>query len=254
MAILRDHVPYYEAILRLPGMLDAPLCVFGVQDNMIPREQFDSANGRTLQEQIRQAAGRWKDRARATLGLCHTDRHVPSDYALPTLGEIIRRRGCPQVEELDLFDPRASLRFDMNQPVPTDQNERYASFIDIGSIEHVFDTRQCLENCLRMVRPGGYYVVHTPCKGYFAHGLHTFNPELFTSTLTANGFEVVYYQLMAHPGGAPVKHPRLARNMLLWLAARKLHPMKNFVHPQQLSAVNAYSNFPVEESVLRQAA
>ena len=244
MAIVRDHVPYYQAILELPGLLQAPLCVFGVQDNFIPQDCFPLPGKRSLALRMKSAARHLKEKTRAAMHLCHPDRRIPADFALPTLGEILRQRGCPHVEELDLFDPRASLRFDMNQPVPEDQHERYATFIDIGSIEHVFDTRQCLENCLRMVRPGGYYAVHTPCKGYFAHGLHTFNPELFTSTLIANGFELVYFQLMAHPGGAPVKHPRLARNMILWLAARKIRPMKSFVHPQQHSSATAYPMAP----------
>ncbi len=60
------------------------------------------------------------------------------------------------------------------------QHERYQTVYDVGTIEHVFDTRQCFENCARMVAVGGHYFIHTPVRGYFGHGLHTFAPGILT--------------------------------------------------------------------------
>ncbi len=45
------------------------------------------------------------------------------------------------ISVIDLFDPRADKRYDMNQPVPQSEHERYGLFVEIGSFEHVFDTR-----------------------------------------------------------------------------------------------------------------
>ena len=54
----------------------------------------------------------------------------------------MHKRGVNEVRVFDLFDPRADCHYDMNLPVPPDEHERYGTFVDIGSIEHVFDTRQ----------------------------------------------------------------------------------------------------------------
>ena len=133
---------------------------------------------------------------------------------------------------IDLFDPRADKRYDMNQPVPQSEHERYGLFVDIGSLEHVFDTRQCLENAMRMVRTGGTYMLHAPVNGYFGHGFHVFNPEALIKVLTLNGFEVIYHRYSSQLG-APLERPSQARDVLIWLVARKLAPLEHFIVPQQ---------------------
>lgn len=104
--------------------------------------------------------------------------------------------------------------------------------MDIGSMEHVFDTRQCLENCLRMVRMSGFYLLHTPVNGYFRHGLHVFNPEGLHDALEANGFEIVYERFSTRHGG-PVSDPERERDVILWIVGRKLREVGDFVSPQQ---------------------
>jgi hypothetical protein len=104
--------------------------------------------------------------------------------------------------------------------------------IDIGSLEHVFDTRQCLENCLRMVRVGGVYILHTAVKGYYLHGLHTFSPEALLQVFTLNGFELVYHRYSTD-GGAPLEDPTKGENVLIWLVGRKIADISVFKCPQQ---------------------
>jgi 2-polyprenyl-3-methyl-5-hydroxy-6-metoxy-1,4-benzoquinol methylase len=55
----------------------------------------------------------------------------------------------------------------MNRPVPESEHNKYGTMIELGSIEHVFDTAACIENCLRMVRKKGHYLLHTEVNGYF---------------------------------------------------------------------------------------
>ena len=66
--------------------------------------------------------------------------------------QFIQNRGVKDFEVIDLFDSRATLNYDMNEPVPNREHGRYGSLLDIGCLEHVFDTRQCLEN--------GSYAIH----------------------------------------------------------------------------------------------
>jgi hypothetical protein len=98
----------------------------------------------------------------------------------------LHNRGLREVAVLDLFDPRATLRYDMNAPVPESSTSATAR-CSTSAAWSVFDTRQCL-NCLRMVRPGGCYFLHTPVKGFFGHGLHALNrrPCSAPSTRTAS--------------------------------------------------------------------
>jgi len=151
----------------------------------------------------------------------------------------LRARGN-SVVSLDLFDNRAELRYDMNRPVPESEHKKYGSLIDIGCLEHLFDTAQCLENCIRMVRTGGHYLLHTPVNGYFGHGLHVFNPQGLIDCIEANGFKIVYlkYSTMF---GKPISDPSTASNALIWLVGRKEEEVPVFTCPQQKIWSNYYA-------------
>ena len=198
--ILVPHGPDYQEIFALPGFLRDPLLCFGFQE-------FDA--GATLD-------GR--------------------QYL--HLGEYFAKFGI-QATSLDLFDPRSELRYDMNYAVPATEYDRYGTFIDIGSLEHVFDTRQCFENCLRMVAPGGHYLLHTPVNGYYGHGFHVFNPECLRVGLELNGFRVIFekYSTM---DGKPVADPSAPGDTLSWIVARKDRAMGKFVCPQQVKWYTRY--------------
>jgi hypothetical protein len=191
--VLVSHVPFYKEIFAIPGFLRDPILCFGFQE-------FD--HGATLD---------------GTQYL-----HLGEYFATLGMGGI----------SLDLFDPRSELRYDMNHPVPECEHGRYGTFIDIGSLEHVFDTRQCFENCLRMVAPGGHYLLHTPVNGYYGHGFHVFNPECLLHGLEENGFRVIY-EKYSRVDGTPVMDPSAPGDILAWVAARKEREMGRFQCPQQ---------------------
>ena len=114
-----------------------------------------------------------------------------------------------------------------------------ATFIDIGSLEHVFDTRQCFESCLRMVAPGGHYMLHTPVNGYYAHGFHVFNPECLIGALQLNGFRVIY-EKYSRIDGTVVEDPSTG-DIIAWIIAKKERPMGQFVCPQQRKWFSRYA-------------
>lgn len=191
--ILQEHIKYHREIFDIPHFLSSPVLCFGFQD---------IAQGVLLK------------------GLQCSNLEI----LLAALGF--------SSSSLDLYDPRASLRYDMNYPVPKSEHNKYRTLIDIGSLEHVFDTRQCLENCLRMVAVGGHYLLHTPVNGYYGHGFHTFNPSALLGALELNGFKVIYKKY-SREDGTPVGDPGEGGDVLIWLVAVKEAEFEEFKNPQQ---------------------
>jgi hypothetical protein len=240
--LLHKHGAFFDEVFALPDFFAEPVLCFGFQDMKLKRKKDKlrkPRKPRSAPERIWRGALR---RARGLLGL-PPDRVVVVEKAPPlpefspaldveNLDVYLRNRGLQDVTHLDFFDEWALLRYDINQPVPEAEHVRYGTLNDIGCLEHVFDTRQCLENCLRMVRTGGTYFLHTPVNGFLGHGLHTFNPEALVGALRINGFEILYQRycakdgsLLAHPGDAP--------DALIWLVGRKTRPLDEFEIPQQ---------------------
>ena len=229
MSISIEHLPYYAEILALDGFLRDPVLTFGCHD-------FKDSRFPSLRRQM----GR-RIRVYLTLGLKRrpwTDarfrpmREVPRKFRAATFGEILHNHGVKEVRMLDLFDSRADLRIDMNDPLPDGLNGRFGTVIDIGSIEHVFDTRQCLSNLFDLVAVQGHLLLHTPCNGFFDHGFHTFSPECMLQALELNGFEVRYLKFSG-VGGAELKDPEAGWSSLMWIVARKVRCAGAFVVPQQ---------------------
>jgi hypothetical protein len=209
MAVIEEHVPILEEILRLPGALSSPLLLFGLQEIGIAPARL------------------------AASGL------IPKGYDAPDLATLLCRRGVEEVDVLDWFDERANIRHDMNTPLPPALQGRYRVLIDIGSLEHVFDTRQCLENCMKALVSGGIYVLHTCVKGYFRHGLHTFHPGILLDALKSNGFEILWCRYTSWDG-ALCLDLRQEEDVLLWVVARKGSVQERFVSPQQVAWAEEY--------------
>lgn len=232
MAILRGHVAWYKEIFALPGFLAEPVLVFGFHDVRIDPIYSEPWRQMSLGRKLLRLRLSLREMRMVRAGRAHPDLQIPHPYGAANVSQLLRNYGVKEIRVLDLFDPRAELRHDMNRPVPPTEWGRYGALIDIGCLEHVFDTRQCLENCLRMVRLGGVYFLHTPVKGYYSHGLHTFNPEALLRALTLNGFELVYHRYSTD-GGAPLDDPAKGEDVLIWLAGRKVAEIRDFRYPQQ---------------------
>jgi hypothetical protein len=124
----------------------------------------------------------------------------------------------------------SNLQMDMKQPIGSESHDRYGMFMDIGCLQHVFAPRQCIENCLRLVAPGGHYLLCTPVSGYVGHGFHAFDPRGLVAAPTLNGFEVVYLRCSTREGRI-LERPR--DDTLLWMVGRKIAPIRDFKIPQQ---------------------
>ena len=160
--------------------------------------------------------------------------NVPDAFKGPDLNTILYNLGAQNVVALDYFDKRAELRFDMNNPVPKKYHNRFGTLVDIGSLEHVFDVKQALINCMKMLKPRGMYLLAVPVKGYYSHGIHTFtDPKALVHAFVHNKFEIVEvaYSTRAR---APISDPREADEVMLWLMTRKIGNFRKFRNPQQV--------------------
>ena len=239
--ILKWHMPFYREIFAIPELLQSPVLSFGwttiqgvgavqVDAPPAPKPFILRVQGFLASESKIQ---RLTNYARSKL-----TKPVPKDFRYQSLTDLLRSKGY-SVTTLDYFDTRADLRYDMNQPVPAAEYSKYGTFIDIGCLEHLFDTAACMENCIRMVRPGGYYLLHTPVNGYFGHGLHVFNPEGLIDCLVGNGFKIVYLKYSTLKG-KPIINPAKHRDVIIWLVGKKEKEVPVFVCPQQTSWATDY--------------
>jgi hypothetical protein len=240
MSISQRHIGFYKEIFALPGFLDEPVLVFGFQDISVNPVEFEPWSRLSLRRKLRKASRLMRRRWKSFTGRMHPDWRIPEEFSAEDVSEFLLNRGVKDFEILDCFDERATLHYDMNDPVPVSEHGRYKTFIDIGCLEHVFDTRQCLENCLRMVRIGGYYALMTPVNGCFSHGLHVFNPLGLALALQLNGFDILYQKYL-NRYGKPITNPEPEKNVLVFLVGRKTREFERFTNPQQDVELQGYS-------------
>jgi hypothetical protein len=165
-------------------------------------------------------------------------RHEPG-FDFPNLTELLQSRGIA-VETLDWFDPRADHRHDLNLPLPEALQEQFDVLLDIGTIEHVFDTRQVFINYLSLVKPGGDLCLHLPVSGYYRHGLHTFSPDLVRGALFENGCEIFFTEFTDFRGQPVAEDNLRGVDALLWIVARKTKSVSEFRNPQQIGWQDYY--------------
>lgn len=97
--------------------------------------------------------------------------------------------GVEEYFDLDKFeDDSPQILRDLNTVVPHELRDRFNLILDGGTIEHIFDVRQVMENIVRMCRKGGWVVHFTPASNYLDHGLYSFSPRFFYDFYGSNGF------------------------------------------------------------------
>lgn len=131
----------------------------------------------------------WKqeyDVVQRDLGVAYDESIAVGAYCEP----LLRKLGAECITSIDAsaFEG-ASLIHDFNLPIPQDLHERFDTFLDFGSIEHIFDVAQVVDNIANLVKPGGQILVGTNANGFPTHGLYQFSPEFFYSLFSKrNGF------------------------------------------------------------------
>lgn len=194
--VLLQHKTFYDSLFKIEGFWKSPFLMFGFQD---------------------------------------LDKKFDPFIQATSFKEYLLKRGMLEVLTLDYADDRADVHFDMNNSI-TDINNfskgLFSVVCDIGCLEHVFNTAQCLANCMYLVEVGGLYILHTPVSGYHKHGLHTFNPEMLVWVFEQNGFEIIYKKYSTK-GGNELPELLPYGDTLIWLVGRRVKEMNEFVIPIQ---------------------
>lgn len=77
---------------------------------------------------------------------------------------------------------------DMNLLIPADLMGKFSLVVDGGTLEHIFDIKQALQNIARLLKPGGRVIHLAPTNNYVEHAFYQFSPSLFYEYYWANGF------------------------------------------------------------------
>lgn len=101
--------------------------------------------------------------------------------------------GFPEMQSMDCSEYEyCDITHDLNDPVPENLRNKFDVVIDGGTIEHVFNTPQALDNVFHMLAPGGIFISINGMSGWAGHGFYQFSPELvWRYWLDARGCEVV---------------------------------------------------------------
>jgi hypothetical protein len=97
----------------------------------------------------------------------------------------------------------ADIDLDLSVPLAKEHRGAYRSLLNGGTLEHIFDVRQAMENIHDAVTVGGL-MIHTTPMTWFDHGFYNFNPVFFHQTAEANKYEIVaegyYFCTGTYPG------------------------------------------------------
>ncbi len=102
---------------------------------------------------------------------------------------MIERYGVGRYFSCDI-NGLADLRLDLSRPLPPEHKGVYGSILNGGTLEHIFDIRQAMENIHDAVTLGGL-IIHTTPMTWHDHGFYNFNPVFFHQTAEANAYEIV---------------------------------------------------------------
>jgi hypothetical protein len=94
--------------------------------------------------------------------------------------------GAEEFISIDASDYEgATLIHDLNRPIPLSLCNRFTTVIDSGTIEHIFNFPQVIQNCMKMVKVGGQFISITAANNFLGHGFYQFSPELFYRVFSA---------------------------------------------------------------------
>ena len=126
-----------------------------------------------------------------------------------------RLLGAQTIDALDAsaFEG-ASIVHDLNHPVDASLHARFSMIFDGGSLEHVFNFPQAIQNCMSMLSVGGCFIQIAPANNFMGHGFYQLSPELLYQVFSsANGFRIIVMLLQEDVRGGRsyvVASPRAA--------------------------------------------
>jgi hypothetical protein len=130
-------------------------------------------------------------------------RHVPADRVGAMMAKLFDSQGQFRREEIgtlysvfgytkyrsiDLADPRADWRCDLNHPV--DIPERFDAIANFGTAEHIFNISEVFRSMHVLLREGGVQLHIMPVFGDVNHGFYNIHPTVYLDVAKANDYIV----------------------------------------------------------------
>ena len=105
--------------------------------------------------------------------------------------DFFKAAGIGNLDVLDISEYQgATVIQDLNLKIPPTM-QKYSLVIDIGTLEHVFNINQGLENIKDFCVPGGFVLMLSPANNWLGHGFYQLSPELlFRNFDESLGWEV----------------------------------------------------------------
>jgi SAM-dependent methyltransferase len=156
--------------------------------------------------------------------------------------------GAQSVTEFDASDYEgAKAVHDMNKPLPSQWHKKFDLVFDGGTLEHIYNIPQAVENIGAMLRVGGHLALSTSGNNQTGHGFYQFSPEFCYRVFSEqNGWRTKLVMLVEHQKRPPrfwaVTDPEKIRKrievqtssqlLIMILTERIGHPSQ-FTTPQQ---------------------
>jgi hypothetical protein len=146
---------------------------------------FDASRGLIFGHQKNYIGSKLKREIRSQLKASKSN--LADEYA----DGFFRAVGIPKMDVLDISDyEEANVIHDLNLKIPA-SFQKYSLVVDIGTLEHVFNIGQGLENIKDLCLPGGYVLMLNPANNWLGHGFYQFSPELlFRNFDDSQGWDV----------------------------------------------------------------
>ena len=96
---------------------------------------------------------------------------------------LFRKIGAQNVTSVDAAGYEgASVIHDFNLPLPENLFGAFDTFVDFGSIEHVFNVAQAIHNVSSIVKVHGSILIVTIANGFSGHGFYQYSPSSFIAS------------------------------------------------------------------------
>lgn len=114
--------------------------------------------------------------------------------------DLFRMLNFDEVHSLDAFDADdPTILHDMNKKIPEEHHNKYDVVFDVGSMEHVFDIKQFVENCINMTKENGTLIIYDALLGWHNECFYNFQTPFFFDVFKSNGFEDISVYLNYFP-------------------------------------------------------
>ncbi len=117
--------------------------------------------------------------------------HVDGSFQSDAQKTFYKSLGVAAYTSIDLSDPKADIKHDMNLPLTTAL--QYDLVTNFGTAEHVFNVFQFFETVHKLLKVGGTALHVLPACGDVNHGFYNFHPIFFHRLAKANNYDVVDY-------------------------------------------------------------